>query len=79
MAHHMGISFATVNRWEKGRTKPTGLSLSMLEDVSVGGPEVVPGAEAAVEEKKTVKKRRDVKRKKKTKARRKKRIASKKS
>ena len=27
MAHQLGISFATVNRWENGKTKPSKLAL----------------------------------------------------
>jgi len=31
MAQKLGVSFATVNRWEKGRATPTGLSLGILD------------------------------------------------
>ena len=27
MAHQLGVSFATVNRWESGKTKPSKLAL----------------------------------------------------
>lgn len=33
MAQKLGVSFATVNRWEKGRAAPTGLSLGILDTV----------------------------------------------
>lgn len=30
-AHEIGVSYATVNRWENGHKRPTGLSLKALE------------------------------------------------
>lgn len=32
MAHQLGVSFATVNRWESGKTKPSKLALKAFED-----------------------------------------------
>ena len=32
MAHQLGVSFATVNRWESGKTKPSMLALKAFED-----------------------------------------------
>ena len=32
MAHQPGVSFATVNRWESGKTKPSKLALKAFED-----------------------------------------------
>ena len=32
MAHQLGVSFATVNRWESGKTKPSKLDLKAFED-----------------------------------------------
>ena len=32
-AHRSGVSFAPVNRWGKGHTKPRGLSLKALEEM----------------------------------------------
>ncbi len=33
LAHELGVSFATVNRWENGKRSPTGLSLKALSDL----------------------------------------------
>lgn len=33
LAHELGVSFATVNRWENGKRSPTGLSLKVLNDL----------------------------------------------
>lgn len=41
-AQKLGVSFATVNRWEKGRSKPTGLSVGILESVRMAE---VPGVD----------------------------------
>ena len=30
MAARLGVSWATVNRWERGKSRPTGLSLAAL-------------------------------------------------
>ena len=32
MAHQLGVSFATVNRWESGKTKPSKLALKASEE-----------------------------------------------
>ena len=32
IAHQLGVSFATVNRWESGKTKPSKLALKAFED-----------------------------------------------
>ena len=32
MAHQLSVSFATVNRWESGKTKPSKLALKAFED-----------------------------------------------
>jgi DNA-binding transcriptional regulator YiaG len=31
-AHDIGVTFATVNRWENGKSKPSRLALKMLSD-----------------------------------------------
>ena len=33
MAHLIGISFATLNRWEKGVTKPRNLAIMRIKDL----------------------------------------------
>ena len=33
LARELGVSFATVNRWENGKRNPTGLSLKALDDL----------------------------------------------
>jgi DNA-binding transcriptional regulator YiaG len=33
MARRVGVTTITINRWEKGHVKPTGLSLVMLDEV----------------------------------------------
>ena len=30
-AHRLGVTFVTVNRWERGHSYPTGLSVAVLE------------------------------------------------
>lgn len=42
MAHKLGVSFATVNRWEKGRAAPTGLSLDILDTAQKDVVTVLP-------------------------------------
>lgn len=32
MAHQLGVSFATVNRWEGGKTKPSKLAIRAFEE-----------------------------------------------
>ena len=32
MAHQLGVSFATVNRWEGGKTKPSKLALKAFDN-----------------------------------------------
>lgn len=32
MAHQLGVSFATVNRWESGKTRPSRLALKAFEE-----------------------------------------------
>lgn len=32
LAKELGISFATVNRWESGKTKPTYKTMKLLDD-----------------------------------------------
>ena len=36
LAHKLGVSFTTVNRWETGKTKPSPLALRELEKLSKG-------------------------------------------
>lgn len=36
MAHRLRVTTVTINRWENGRVKPTGLSIVMLDDVKKG-------------------------------------------
>ena len=31
LAHELGVSFATVNRWENGRTKPSKLAAAQID------------------------------------------------
>lgn len=31
LAHELGVSFATVNRWENGRTRPSRLATAQLD------------------------------------------------
>lgn len=31
LAHELGVSFATVNRWENGRTRPSRLATSQID------------------------------------------------
>ncbi len=33
-ANKIGVCFATVNRWENGHKKPTGLSVKVLENIN---------------------------------------------
>jgi DNA-binding transcriptional regulator YiaG len=33
LAHRLGVTLVTVNRWENGHVKPTGLSVAMLDGV----------------------------------------------
>lgn len=33
LAHKLGVSFATVNRWENGRTTPSSLAVARIEAV----------------------------------------------
>jgi putative transcriptional regulator len=33
-AHTVGVAFATVNRWEKGHARPSGLALKALEKMA---------------------------------------------
>lgn len=42
MAARLGVAFATVNRWEKGRTSPTGLSIQILDSIAEN-PETAAG------------------------------------
>lgn len=32
LAHNLGVSFATVNRWENGKTKPSKLALVQIKN-----------------------------------------------
>jgi len=32
-AHIVGVSFGTINNWEKGKTKPKGLQKKMIERI----------------------------------------------
>lgn len=32
MAHQLGVSFATVNRWETGKSKPSKLAIRAFEE-----------------------------------------------
>lgn len=32
MAHRLGVTFPTINRWENGRATPSGLALKRIED-----------------------------------------------
>lgn len=46
MAQHLGVSFATVNRWEGGRTKPRGVFAALLDALPAFSPgPVEPGPE----------------------------------
>jgi DNA-binding transcriptional regulator YiaG len=36
LAHALGVSFATVNRWENGRTAPSKLALRQFEQFCLG-------------------------------------------
>jgi superfamily II DNA or RNA helicase/DNA-binding XRE family transcriptional regulator len=36
LAAHLGVSFATVNRWENGQTKPSRLSWTQLQQLEIG-------------------------------------------
>ena len=40
MAPRLGVTFPTINRWEKGRAKPSPLALKQIEDllVDLGDP-----------------------------------------
>jgi len=33
-AHRIGVTFATVNRWENGKSKPSRLAVKTLEELS---------------------------------------------
>jgi DNA-binding transcriptional regulator YiaG len=33
LAQYMGVSFATINRWERGRSKPSPLAMQRLRDL----------------------------------------------
>jgi putative transcriptional regulator len=35
MAPRLGVTFPTINRWEKGRAKPSPLALKQIEDLLV--------------------------------------------
>lgn len=54
-AQKLGVSFATVNRWEKGRAKPTGLSVGILESVRMAE---APGTDPNKSEEKKSRKRK---------------------
>ncbi len=36
LARWLGVSIASVRRWERGRARPTGLSVQRLEELEVG-------------------------------------------
>ena len=36
LAHALGVSFATVNRWENGKTKPSKLARRQFEQLCTG-------------------------------------------
>ncbi len=44
LAARLGVSFATVNRWENGQTQPSPLSWSQLRRMDEGGSSVAPTA-----------------------------------
>ena len=81
MAHKLGVSFATVNRWEKGRAAPTGLSLDILDTAQKEVVPVLPVYEWKPEpppvkvRKKTTRKKAKRKKSKKAKRKRAKKVA----
>ena len=81
MAHKLGVSFATVNRWEKGRSAPTGLSLDILDTAQKEVVTVLPVYEWKPEpppvkvRKKTTRKKAKRKKSKKAKRKRAKKVA----
>src|SRR5574341_2355681 len=42
LAQRLGVSFATVNRWENGQTKPSQLSWNQLRNLALGVDEESP-------------------------------------
>ena len=48
LAERLGVSFATVNRWENGQTKPSPLSWQQLVRMDEGDASVVPTEETPV-------------------------------
>src|SRR3990172_9569801 len=44
LAQRLGVSFATVNRWENGQTKPSQLSWNQLRNLALGVDEESPPA-----------------------------------
>jgi DNA-binding transcriptional regulator YiaG len=49
LAARLGVSFATVNRWENGQTKPSPLSWQQLLRMDEGDASVAPIKQTAVE------------------------------
>lgn len=39
LAHRLGVSFATVNRWEKGKSEPLAAHARLLRDLASCGPD----------------------------------------
>jgi len=36
LAHKLGVSWATVNRWENGKSKPSPLAMKQIENLTEG-------------------------------------------
>jgi DNA-binding transcriptional regulator YiaG len=45
LAHAIGVSFATVNRWENGKTKPSKMALTLLRAFCNEKNLKIPGVE----------------------------------
>jgi len=48
LAARLGVSFATVNRWENGQTKPSPLSWQQLRSMDEGDGSVAPAEQTAI-------------------------------